>query len=129
MERLFRYGGAVVGRSDASESAAARTSRGHTLARRLRAGLSRARRSVRQSGCSRSPPMSASRDIRLVPIDATVTHGIAVPVVQPARRYGAASIAGAIVVLCVAALILWTAITDKAFEWPIFANYFLPHRC
>jgi polar amino acid transport system permease protein len=31
---------------------------------------------------------------------------------------------GAIVVIAAALLILWTAVTDKAFEWPIFADYF-----
>ena len=68
--------------------------------------------------------MSANPDIRLVPADAAVTQGAAAPVVRPARRYGVVSISGATAALCIAALILWTAITDEAFEWPIFADYF-----
>jgi polar amino acid transport system permease protein len=68
--------------------------------------------------------MSANPDIRLVPADAAVTQGAAAPVVRPARRYGIVSISGATAALCIAALILWTAITDEAFEWPIFADYF-----
>ena len=68
--------------------------------------------------------MSVSRDIRLVSADADITEGTTVPVVQPARRYGVVSVAGAIAVLSAGAVILWTAITDKAFEWPIFASYF-----
>jgi polar amino acid transport system permease protein len=49
----------------------------------------------------------------------------ATPIVRPARRYGIGSIAGAAVIICIAAGILVTAITDKAFEWPVFAQYFL----
>ena len=48
----------------------------------------------------------------------------AVPTVRPARRYGIGSIAGAVIVIWIAIGILVTAITDKAFEWPIFAAYF-----
>lgn len=68
--------------------------------------------------------MSANRSIRLVSAEEAVTGDTVVPVVQPARRYGVVSMASAIAVLSAGALILWTAITDKAFEWPIFANYF-----
>lgn len=68
--------------------------------------------------------MTASRGIRLVSADDTVADRTAAPVVRPARRYGAASIAGAVGVVTAAALILWSAITDKAFEWSIFASYF-----
>jgi polar amino acid transport system permease protein len=68
--------------------------------------------------------MSANPDNQLVPANAAVTQGVAVPVVQPARRYGAISMAGATAALFAAALILWTAITDEAFEWSIFADYF-----
>jgi polar amino acid transport system permease protein len=48
----------------------------------------------------------------------------AVPIVRPARRYGIVSIVWAAAVICIAVAILITAITDKAFEWPIFAAYF-----
>jgi polar amino acid transport system permease protein len=48
----------------------------------------------------------------------------AVPIVVRARRYGIGSLAGAAIVLCILAMILLTAITDKAFEWPIVAQYF-----
>jgi polar amino acid transport system permease protein len=68
--------------------------------------------------------LSVSRDIRQAPVDAAIVNEAAVPVVRPARRYGVFSIAGAAAVLCAVALILWTAMTDKAFEWPIFADYF-----
>jgi polar amino acid transport system permease protein len=74
-----------------------------------------------QHGYSGSPSMNATRGIRLVPAD---DDGTTVPVVRPARRYGVASIAGAIAVFSAGALIMWTAISDKAFEWPIFADYF-----
>jgi polar amino acid transport system permease protein len=77
-----------------------------------------------QRGYSASPPISASPDVRLVPAGSAATHGTPVPVVRPARRYGAVSVAGAIAVVTAGALILWSAITDKAFEWPIFAFYF-----
>jgi polar amino acid transport system permease protein len=77
-----------------------------------------------QRSYSASRPMNASPDMRLASADDAVANGIAVPVVRPARRYGAASIAGAIAVVTAGALILWTAITDEAFEWPIFASYF-----
>ena len=77
-----------------------------------------------QPGLSSSPPMSASLDVGLVAADAAVAHGAAVPVVRPARRFGTVSIAGAIVVVSAGALIMWTAMTDQAFEWPIFADYF-----
>lgn len=77
-----------------------------------------------QHGYSGSPSLNATRGIRLVPADDAITDGTTVPVVRPARRYGVASIAGAIAVLSAGALIMWTAISDKAFEWPIFANYF-----
>jgi len=48
----------------------------------------------------------------------------AVPTVRPARRYGLASILGAVAVLGIVAAILWTALTDQAFEWPVVAQYF-----
>jgi polar amino acid transport system permease protein len=48
----------------------------------------------------------------------------AVPTVRPARRYGIASLLGAALVLFIAASILWTALTDPAFEWPLVARYF-----
>lgn len=67
--------------------------------------------------------MSTRRDRPLIPDEAVVAPDT-VPVVRPARRYSVSSIAGATVVLYLALLILWTAITDKAFEWPIFAQYF-----
>jgi polar amino acid transport system permease protein len=77
-----------------------------------------------QRSYSASPPMNSSPGIRLTSADDALTDDTAVPVVRPARRYGAASIAGAIAVVTAGALILWTAIDDKAFEWPIFAAYF-----
>jgi polar amino acid transport system permease protein len=68
--------------------------------------------------------MSASRDIRLVRAGTAVTHSLSVPVIRPARRYGLVSVIGAVAVACAGLLILWTTVTDEAFEWPIFADYF-----
>ena len=68
------------------------------------------------------PPRADQASPRADP--ASPRKGGAVPVVRPARRYGIVSIAGAAAVTCIAVAILITAITDKAFEWPIFAAYF-----
>jgi polar amino acid transport system permease protein len=53
-----------------------------------------------------------------------LAQGSEAPVVIPSRRYGIGSIAGAAAVLCFVAMILATAIVDKAFEWPVVAQYF-----
>jgi polar amino acid transport system permease protein len=55
---------------------------------------------------------------------ARVNDLAAVPTVRPARRYGIGSVVGAVIVICIAIAILETAITDKAFEWPVFVAYF-----
>jgi len=47
-----------------------------------------------------------------------------VPTVTPARRFNTGSILGAAAVLCFVAMVIVTAITDKAFEWPVVAQYF-----
>jgi polar amino acid transport system permease protein len=67
------------------------------------------------AGEDRAAPVDSGGDLPARP---------AVPTVHPARRYGIASVLGAAVVLCVVLAILWTALTDEAFEWPVVVQYF-----
>lgn len=47
-----------------------------------------------------------------------------VPSVRAARTYGPASMAGAVVVLALAAGLVWSALSNDAFGWPAYAEYF-----
>jgi polar amino acid transport system permease protein len=68
--------------------------------------------------------MRESQDITAERNDLGEPMNAAAPVVVPSRRYGLGSMVGAAAVLCFLAMIVATAFTDKAFEWPIVAQYF-----
>src|SRR5580658_7922252 len=57
-------------------------------------------------------------------VDIATERQDTVPAVTPARRFSIGSILGAAAVLCFVAVVIGTAITDKAFEWPVVAQYF-----